>query len=405
MRITHYLHHVHLSDGGVCRAVLDFCTWQARAGASVTLASVDPRDVPSAWRTPAPGQPSLITLPSRGRLRSLFDSAQSRAVESFLRETDVLHLHDMWDPAQVSMARLARRLNVPYVQSPHGMMADWSVKQKWLKKKIFWSLFTRELVDHAAFIVLTAQGELDQSRKRHPKTPGVSIPLVFDTDPYLAAPTPDLARANLRLPSTDDASFFYLSRLHYKKRPDLLLAAARLVRDAGHRFNIVFAGPSDAAYDAQLKNYAKELEIDDITTFLGMVPAEWKPSLFSAMDVFVLPTSMENFGFVYFEALACATPVLTTKGTDTWPDILASGGGRIVELIRSDVKEGGVGGGDVRELAGAMIELLGKRSELKGMGRQARAWVLENMNPSRVTQRYLEMYQQAIDRARGTART
>jgi glycosyltransferase involved in cell wall biosynthesis len=397
MRITHYLHHVHLSDGGVCRAVLDLCTWQARAGAEVTLASVDPRDVPNEWRTPKPGQPTLATMPPLGPVRGLFDSSVSRAIEPVLRRTDVLHLHDMWDPAQIPMAKLARKMNIPYVQSPHGMMADWSLKQKWLKKKVFWTLFTRELVDHAAFIVLTAQGELNQSQKVHPKTPGVSIPLVFDTDPYLAAPTPDLARANLKLPSTEHVTFFYLSRLHYKKRPDLLLAAARLVRDAGHRFNIVFAGPSDATYDAQLKNYAKELKIDDITTFLGMVPAEWKPSLFSAMDVFVLPTSMENFGFVYFEALVSGTPVLTTKGTDTWPEIQASGGGHIVELIRSDVQEGGVGGGDVRELADAMIELIGKRAELKGMGQKARAWVIENMNPRLITQRYLDMYQSAID--------
>ncbi len=403
MRITHYLHHVHLSDGGVCRAVLDFCTWQARQGAQVTLASFDPKDVPAPWRTGGPSLPRVVHLPPHGPIRGLFGSSIPRAIEPVLGETDVLHLHDMWDPAQIPMARLARKKNIPYVQSPHGMMADWSVLQKRFKKKIFWTAFTKELVDHAAFIVLTAQGELDQSQKRHPRTPGVSIPLVFDTDPYQSAPTPDLARANLRLPSTDVPSVFYLSRLHYKKRPDLVLAAARVVRDAGHTFNVVFAGPSDPGYDTQLKQYARELKLDDITTFLGMVPAEWKPSLFSAMDLFVLPTSMENFGFVYFEALACATPVLTTKGTDTWPEMVASGGGRIVELIRSDVKEGGVGGGDVRELAAALGDMISDRARLRAMGQSGRAWVMREMDPRRITDRYLDLYRRAIEGAKGRA--
>src|SRR5690606_10922906 len=190
----------------------------------------------------------------------------------------------------------------------------------------------------AAYVVLTAQGELAQTVKRHPRTPGVVIPLVFDLDPYREEPTPDLARRTLRLPDPGVPSVLYLSRLHYKKRPDLLLAAGRRLRDLGVRFHLVFAGPCDPAYDTQLREYARDLRIDDLTTFLGMVPAEVKPSLYRACDLFVLPTSMENFGLVYFEALASGTPVLTTRGTDTWRELVESGGGHIVDMIKSGVR-------------------------------------------------------------------
>jgi glycosyltransferase involved in cell wall biosynthesis len=385
MRITHYLQAIRLEDGGVVRAVLDMCTYQARAGHDVTLLTCDPKDAP--W---TPGQvrsPRVVTVARPSRL-AWRDKAFAAAVEPHVKASDVLHLHVVWDPSQIAVARAARSHGVPYVQSPHGMLADWSVVQKKLKKDLFYRLLLRKLLDGASFVVTTAQGELDQTQKRHPRTPGVVIPLVFDIDPYRQLSGPEPARRGLPLPSPEKPSLLYLSRLHYKKRPDLLIKAARPLRDMGIEFNVVMAGPCDPAYEAELRETARALKVDDITTFLGMVPAALKPSLFEACDLFVLPTSMENFGFVYFESLACQTPLVTTKGTDTWRELIASGGGRIVELIPGD---------DVSELAATIASLLEDRAKLKPMGVAGRRWVLENLEPARVVKQYIDMYQRAID--------
>jgi glycosyltransferase involved in cell wall biosynthesis len=385
MRITHYLQAVRLEDGGVVRAVLDMCTYQARAGHEVTLITCETRDVP--WKTGEPATPRVVTVPKPSRL-AWRDKAFAAAVEPHVRASEVLHLHVVWDPSQIAVARAARAHGVPYVQSPHGMLADWSVVQKRVKKDVFYRLLLRKLLDHAAFVVTTAQGELDQTQKRHPNTPGVVIPLVFDIDPYRALSGPEPARRGLPLPSPENPSLLYLSRLHYKKRPDLLIKAARPLRDMGLEFSVVMAGPCDPAYEAELRGTARALKVDDITTFLGMVPAALKPSLFEACDLFVLPTSMENFGFVYFESLSCETPLVTTKGTDTWRELIASGGARIVELIPGD---------DVSELAATVALLLEDRSKLKPMGRSGRRWVLENLEPAHVVKQYIDMYQRAID--------
>jgi glycosyltransferase involved in cell wall biosynthesis len=394
MRILHYLRYVRLEHGGVVRAVLDMVAWQARIGHDVTLVTCDDVDIPREWRS-GERVPRVETLREPG-LGVAFDRRFGAEADRLVKAHDVVHLHVLWDLAQIPFARACRRHRVPYVQSPHGMLADWSRAQKRAKKDLYLALYGQRLLDDAAFIVLTAQGELDQSAKRHPKTPGAVLPLVFDTDPYRECPTPELARRTLTLPDPDVPSILYLSRLHYKKRPDLVLTAGRGLRDLGRDVRLVIAGPSDPAYDAQLKDYARRLKVDDITTFTGMVPAEAKASLFHACDLFCLPTSMENFGFVYFESLACATAVVTTKGTDTWPEIEASGGGRIVDLIPSDVQEGSVGGGDVRELVGALDALVQRRDTLKPMGHRGREWVLRELDPRRVTTRYIDLYERAI---------
>jgi glycosyltransferase involved in cell wall biosynthesis len=164
----------------------------------------------------------------------------------------------------------------------------------------------------------------------------------------------------------------------------------------GEDFRVVIGGPCDEAYDAQLRAYARQVKMEDRTTFLGMVPAALKPSLYEACDLFVLPTSMENFGFVYFESLSCQTPLVTTRGTDTWKELEASGGARIVDRIRSDVKDGEAGGGDVEELARTIGGLIRERGGLKPMGRAGRAWVLENLEPSKIVARFIAMYERAI---------
>lgn len=398
MHILHYLRAIRLRDGGVVRAVLDMCTYQARAGCTVTLATCDAADAPDAWKCGTPGVPRVVDVgpPPCAVLPPLRFRAR---LEPLVRAADVLHLHVIWDSSQLAIASLGRSHGKPYIQSPHGMLADWSVSQKRLKKWVFWSLWGRRFIDGARFVLLTAQGELDQTAKRHPRTAGVVIPLIFDLDPFRNAPTPELARRSLPLPPAHMTTVLYLSRLHYKKRPDLLLAAARAARDQGGAFHLVFAGPCEAEYERQLRTYAQSLGVDDMTTFLGMVPEAVKPSLYAACDLFVLPTSMENFGFVYFEALASGLPVLTTRGTDTWRELEASGGGRIVDMIRSNVQDGQVGGGDVRQLAEALSGMISDREQLRAMGRRGRQWVLKHMDPDVVVTRYLSTYRDASTRA------
>jgi len=395
MRIAHYLHAIRIQDGGVVRAVLDMCTYQARAGQDVTLITQDDSDVPRDWKDGKPGCPKVARINPPGMLRGL-EPAFARQIVPLIKACDVLHLHVLWDPAQVPFARIAREEGKPYIQSPHGMLADWSVVQKKTKKAIFFKMYGAKLLDGASFVCTTAQAELDQSQKRHPKTPGKAIPLVFDLEPYRTLPGPGPARAGLPLPDPSEPSLMYLSRLHYKKRPDLLIAAGARLREMGEKFRIVIGGPSDPEYDRQLKDYAKSVGVADITTFLGMVPAALKTSLYEACDVFVLPTSMENFGFVYFEALASATPVVTTKGTDTWKELESSGGARIVEMIKSDVKDGSAGGGDIGQLAGVLRDLIKDRPKLKPMGRAGRRWVLENLEPMDIVAKYVSMYEEAI---------
>src|SRR5699024_699267 len=58
-----------------------------------------------------------------------------------------------------------------------------------------------------------------------------------------------------------------------------------------------------------------EEEIDESVRFLGYVPDEDLPGLYTAAAVFVYPSLFEGFGLPVLEAMACHTPVITSNTT------------------------------------------------------------------------------------------
>jgi glycosyltransferase involved in cell wall biosynthesis len=113
--------------------------------------------------------------------------------------------------------------------------------------------------------------------------------------------------------------------------------------------------------------------------FPGFVTGQEKVSLYQAADVFVLPTSQENFGFVLFEALAAGTPVVTTRGADTWPELERCGGAVIVPADADAIAE----------VVGALLDDPERRAT---MGQCGREWVFGNLDGERVIEAFEQLY-------------
>ena len=68
---------------------------------------------------------------------------------SVFRDADILHIHGMWDPRNLVLARFARKIHVPYVFSVHGMLNDWALNLKPWRKKLYLALAGRTLLGRA----------------------------------------------------------------------------------------------------------------------------------------------------------------------------------------------------------------------------------------------------------------
>ena len=158
----------------------------------------------------------------------------------------------------------------------------------------------------------------------------------LDIEERLRIPEDDIAvtylahdkRYHPRIGSEDDESVaekydlpdqfvLYLGGFDWRKQVNELLLAYTYVAEAdGDAFPLVIAGREpdyDDALFPDLRAYSRRLGIDESLRWIGHVAEADKPSLYRLADVFVCPSQYEGFGLPPLEAMACGTPVVTSK--------------------------------------------------------------------------------------------
>ncbi|MCC6426392.1 MAG: glycosyltransferase [Phycisphaerales bacterium] len=380
LTIAHYLPHFRLEQGGVVRAVLDLCDALAKAGQNIAILTEDHTDCPAAWKNGQPNTPRIIKLRGKRSGNPILRPWSMTVLRKVITHADVVHIHGVWTAANLQVASVAIDFKIPYIISPHGMLDDWPMSQKRPKKLFHWFTYGRNLLNNASYVHCTAQAELDQARKWFKLGRGMVVPLVFDLGAFRDLPGPELARSAFTAIDPARPSILYLSRVNYKKGADTLIRAAAILARQGADFSLLIAGPGDPPeYLDQMRSLAASEGISDRTHFLGLVSGPTKLSLYQAADVFALPTSQENFGFVFFESLACATPLVTTRGVDVWRELESSGGSVIADRTPE-------------AFAAALQPLVSDSPRLRAMGDAGRQWILSELAPEAIVQRFRKMY-------------
>jgi glycosyltransferase involved in cell wall biosynthesis len=380
MRIVEFIEHVDFAIGGPPRAVVDLVRVLHRRGHDVTLATTNTKDVPPEWL--AGDGPKVLVIARPALPGGFFRNTQLKELEQELRQADVLHLHGVWERTNIGVSRLARRLGVPWVVTLRGMLDDWNMTQRGRKKRLYLRVGGRRVLEDAAFVQCTAEGERAQSHKWFPRgTPRV-IPNLMDLEDFKSLRGPELAQTRWPILKQDGPHLLFLSRLHVKKGIEHLLEAMPRLVEAHANLQLFIAGPGEEIYVAALKRLAESMGVADRTHFVGQVGGEEKWSLYEACDLFVLPSSQENFGFVQFESLACETPVMTTTLVDTWQEIVQSGGGIAVAQSADAIVDG-------------ISSVLGNSTLLKEMGQAGRRWIFECMSVERIAGQIEAMYRDA----------
>jgi glycosyltransferase involved in cell wall biosynthesis len=380
MKILHYFPTTRLSEGGTVRAALDFCTVLARRGHDVYWVTADDTDVPEAWKNKEANCPFLHML---GPLttRNRLSKSQLAKVKILTNEVDAVHIHAMWDLSNPQVAKVCKQTQTPWVLSVHGMLDDWSMSQRKLKKVLYLLTVGKILVRDTTVFHTTALEEKRQASKWLKHTNIDVIPCIVDLEPYEQVPDPSLAFTNYG--KVDEATVLFLSRVHEKKSIETLIDATVILKEKGSPIRLFVAGTGEQLYIETLKQRAQSAGVSGSVTFLGMVVGDLKLSLFSMADVFALPTQQENFGLVYAEAMLCETPVVGTKGTDIWRE-LEEGGATIVDRTPED-------------FANAIEDLIKDKTLADSKGKIGREKMLKWLDADVVGKQCEQMYQNAIN--------
>lgn len=297
-----------------------FGTWARMASAPSReerhgLAVVHPRYpvIPKVGMTVAP---TLLYAWTRGLIRHL------------VRETDVdlIDAHYFY-PDGVAAALLARDLNKPLVITARG--TDLNLIPRFL--------LPRKQIVRAAH---RADGIITVCRALKDSLTGLGVPegkvrvLRNGVDLTGFAPR-DRAAARRRF-KVDGMVLASVGHLIERKGHHLILAALPHLPDA--TLLIVGDGPDRAALERQ----AVDLGVSGRVRFLGQIPHDALPMVYTAADALILASSREGWANVLLEAMACGTPVVATDVWGTREAVTAPEAGVLVQDRAADGIRDGV---------------------------------------------------------------
>jgi glycosyltransferase involved in cell wall biosynthesis len=258
----------------------------------------------------------------------LFSAALTRWLWQRVSDYDLLDNHYLFSYVPTCAAAIARHRKIPYTVRTQGQLTPWALKQSPVKKQLYTSLIERRNLNQAAAIHCTTPQEEQDLRNFGIQTPAITLPLGVQPAPQIANAKSELRRL-YEIPG-DRLIVLFLSRLHPKKRPDLLIDAFQQVASQNSNSHLLMAGSGEAGYLAYLQQLVTQKHLGERITFTGLITGNQKNILLQGADIFALPSYSENFGIAVAEAMAAGLPVIVTPGVQIAPEIFTAQGGIIV---------------------------------------------------------------------------
>ena len=279
---------------------------------------------------------------------------------------EILHAHNLWMAPGLYAASARRRSDsLRLLYSPHGALADYSLRSGSRFKPIFWELFQKAALRASDCIHVTSEGELQDIRRAGLRQPAALIPNEVEFCP-----------AGFRA-LQPERRLVFLGRLHPEKGLEALLRAWSGVGSrCGWVLDII--GPDSSGYLAHLKRIVEEKGIQDVH-FSGPVVGDDKWRVLARSGALVLPSPAENFGNVVAEALSSGLPAVTTTGTP-WSQLETCGLG----WYREPTVDG---------LTSAIEQLVSMSDcDLYSMRSRCIAWALETLRPGARAKEMADVY-------------
>jgi colanic acid/amylovoran biosynthesis glycosyltransferase len=171
----------------------------------------------------------------------------------------------------------------------------------------------------------------------------------------------------------DTLRLLSVGRLVSKKGLEIGVRAAMALHAANPKLRIEYRIIGDGPLRADLTRLAEELGAASIVHFLGALPGGDVTRWMHKSDIYLLPSLMEQAGYVLLEAQAAGLPVVATRV------------GGVPEMVREGKSALLVEAGDVQGAIDALQWLVDHPNMWPGMGREGRRHVEEHHDVGRLT--------------------
>src|SRR6266498_2081241 len=230
MKVLQVIPSISGRSGGPSQAIFPMCRALSERGVDLLLATTDEGLSGENGNgkhqygqiSNYKGQPTIF-FPSQIGSSFKYSRPFAQWLNSNVANYDLVHIHAVFNHACMAAARACRRHHVPYIVRPLGTLDPWGMKQKSLRKKVFWQAGVKQMLSSAAAVHYTAKDEQTATEQSLGLNHGIVVPLGIDPQTGKLVSRNTLAR---RLPSLGEHSYvLVLSRLLPTKGIDVLLEA------------------------------------------------------------------------------------------------------------------------------------------------------------------------------------
>ena len=373
MKVLHVISSISRTGGGPSRSVQGLVAALEAVGVEAHLLAIKPF-----------GEPWIDGISHFRCIGKKYWFGVQKSIGKIIDEIqpDLIHIHSIWQLMLHFAAAEARKKQIPYILAPRGTLEKWSLKQKWLKKKLALITYQGHDLQKAAAIHVTAQSELEQCRAL-----GLKQRIIFSPN---GINIPDALPPKMNVENGFHRILF-LSRMHEKKGVINFVESWGRIRPTGWQVELVYTAQtmSEKSYESKVRARVIELGLKDSFIFSGAMTDEEKWAAYRHADAFVLPSYSENFGIVVAEALYAGLPVITTTGTP-WNSLIQHGCGWWISLPNQSDRWD--------EMDTAIKELVSlPQSELTRMGRLGHDFVCKEYSWNGIAVRMKSAYETILN--------
>jgi glycosyltransferase involved in cell wall biosynthesis len=307
--------YVNLSreTGGVANIVRQICLHLAASERQVLLlcGNTDLGKVVAAPGRTSVNERFTVQVFSQRRNPVLGPTGAMRASLRGLPQECVAHVHTCFSAfTESAMAELSRR-NIPFVFTPHGKLGAYTMSNRSVSKRLWWSAIAGRYVRRASDIAVSGSAEASLFSSLGLRQPCLIIPNGYEAP---AASIDDV-------PVVERPYILFLGYLDPRKQPDFLVRAFAQSR-ARATHTLVVAGPDAYGHEAVVRKAIDLCGIASRVTILGPVYGIDKWRLLRHAACVCLPSRGEGLPVVLCEALGAGVPIVYSRACN-FPEINA----------------------------------------------------------------------------------
>ncbi len=262
--------------------------------------------------------------------------ALSKAIDAKVRQFDVVHIHELWNYPHFAAARSAAKSDIPYVITPHGELDPWAYAHKRFKKRLYMSAIQRRLLTRATVVQALTTAESNQIATVADGAKTTTIPNGLDLRTIDESAEGELSPAISQFLEKYKAITF-MGRLHQKKGIEPLIDGFIKVAAKSNDVGLLFVGPDEGGYTAQLNASARASGLSERVLVAGPINGSERFEVLKRSQAFALTSYSEGFSMAVLESMACSTPVIITPACH-FPEAIDAGAGVLTNPQAEDVE-------------------------------------------------------------------